>query len=764
MQGLIQHWKLIGWVGLSVGVMGFGWGFMRAGYIVNSKLISNQAPAFLTSARDAAPTPTRAPGMPTLLNLIRSNELLRHLAATSDLHWSPSQLANHSAATVVPGTDIIALSVQGPTVEQTVRFANAYAEEVVRLTRQLQCSEIHDISRSLKDQISEVDQALEQANNQLIEFQRSAGWVDFEKETSAHVQQRVEWDQKAENLRIQVETLDLQIKNLLVEIARQSPNLVATKAALEQALTRYTEEHPKVKELRAALVVLENQGLQKGTLLGPEVAARDSAVASSLYTHVIDLRTQKTALAKQGEEINVLRGRLQEQLRSLPEKQWQYGKLKAEAASLRSRREMLMSREQEARMLEENATGYCRIFEPARAEDISRFQKLEAGAGLGLLAGLIGAAVAAVLVLISEFFDPRIRSKEDLRRAARLPIIAVLGEIDKMSQAEQEQWAFRTLLVLKRHLTQTRREALVCGFVSATHGEGRSTWIRLLADAAGRQGYRVLAISAHPFATPPASPDTASEPSRDPWSLSPLAAPSELVREILAPNSSPILHVPLPGWVWSLEHREHWQRALEQWRALDNLLVLVELPPAAEPESILLAESVPNLIWVCSKDMATSPETRAHLETLRHARSNVVAGVFNRAPTPAARRKGQSRAPLAALALLALGMVVRAGETNAPPTAQAPAPETAASFAAPSQATPPSVQGPAGDAFTNAPVAAAGIVLADWQRRLTLGPGDMLSLSLYDQADSGRQLAIGPDGRLNYLQVQDFPAAGLTVD
>ncbi len=55
--------------------------------------------------------------------------------------------------------------------------------------------------------------------------------------------------------------------------------------------------------------------------------------------------------------------------------------------------------------------------------------------------------------------------------------------------------------------------------------------------------------------------------------------------------------------------------------------------------------------------------------------------------------------------------------------------------------------------------------LAAWQQHLTLGPGDVLNVSLYQHADSERSgLAIGPDGRLNYLQARDVMAAGLTVE
>jgi protein involved in polysaccharide export with SLBB domain len=60
---------------------------------------------------------------------------------------------------------------------------------------------------------------------------------------------------------------------------------------------------------------------------------------------------------------------------------------------------------------------------------------------------------------------------------------------------------------------------------------------------------------------------------------------------------------------------------------------------------------------------------------------------------------------------------------------------------------------------------AATVKRAEWQQRLTLGPGDTLNLQLFDQPDSARtEVPIGPDGRISFLQVRDLMAAGLTID
>lgn len=52
-----------------------------------------------------------------------------------------------------------------------------------------------------------------------------------------------------------------------------------------------------------------------------------------------------------------------------------------------------------------------------------------------------------------------------------------------------------------------------------------------------------------------------------------------------------------------------------------------------------------------------------------------------------------------------------------------------------------------------------------WQQRLTLGAGDVVNFSIYGKPELNRnEVVIEPDGRVSYLQVQGFMAAGLTVD
>ena len=54
---------------------------------------------------------------------------------------------------------------------------------------------------------------------------------------------------------------------------------------------------------------------------------------------------------------------------------------------------------------------------------------------------------------------------------------------------------------------------------------------------------------------------------------------------------------------------------------------------------------------------------------------------------------------------------------------------------------------------------------ARWQEHFTLGPGDLLNLSLLDMPETARaDVPVGPDGRIGFLQATDVVAAGLTID
>jgi protein involved in polysaccharide export with SLBB domain len=220
-----------------------------------------------------------------------------------------------------------------------------------------------------------------------------------------------------------------------------------------------------------------------------------------------------------------------------------------------------------------------------------------------------------------------------------------------------------------------------------------------------------------------------------------LAAPEEVLPQLTGPDQQAVLRIPLPGWVWSLQHRNQWREAVQQWSRLGNVVILVELPPATVPENLLLAESLPNVIWVSDCREANAAVTRRHVQTLRQSRCRLAGAVLSHArPSGLQERFARWLACLLLLWSWQQFPSLAAEEPSSP--AAASSEQVGGSFSA-----------------------LASTKRAAWQEQLTLGPGDLLNFSLFGQTELSRpDVAIAPDGTVSFLEAQNVMAAGLTID
>ena len=376
----------------------------------------------------------------------------------------------------------------------------------------------------------------------------------------------------------------------------------AARLDLAVLLAKYTEAHPAVTAKRAELVALQKELPSQY----PAVSSTNSDLAPGTGRDVVVSKLQ----------------------------------------TLESARLTLLGRKQAALALAAKPPGYCQLLAAGSPKDLVKHGRKAKVVMLSAFLGLLGCAGAAALVLLIEIADDRLKTPGDVKRVARLPLLAAAGDFSRMTGAQKENWAFRVWTSLQGRLSPSPNHGLVCGITSARAGEGRSTWISLLAHIANQQGFRVLTIATKP------SPETngangsriedksageragSPAPNASSTALTPniLASPGEVTQKLMSPDPEPIVHIPLPGWVWNLERRQQWREALRHWGQIANVVILVELPPASQPEAVLLAENLPNIVWLTASGEATATETSEQLQTLRHARCQLAGAVLNRAP------------------------------------------------------------------------------------------------------------------------------------
>lgn len=756
-------WILLATVAGAVGGFFLASALWKISFSVSAQLVKHEP----VIAQDAyKPRPV---DVPTLIGRMEDPAFLRRVGDQLSPKMTSGQVLGHMRVMPERNSAIMIVTARHEDAGIATSLANVFARETVKFTQELQSQEASEALVYVMNDLVEAEKKLAEAQKQMPMLANGVAADSLASNASA------------------------------AAAHRNSEKIESARDELTRLLARYTDAHPSVRQQRATIAALE-----------AEAATGISAPPAGA-----------TAVEGQGN-------------RAVSRDEWEISLYRLR--ELESLRLLLNQRKQQLELFKANPPGGFRITVPASADTLSVHRPWMKVGLLAVVGGLLGLIASSAHVLMREFVDTRLKTSEDVARVTGMPVIATLGDLRTMSLSAREEWAFRTWIALQDRLAFSPNHGLICGITSSRPGDGRSTWVGLLAGAARKCGFRVLTIATKPTAdatvnareseeaaaaaaageaaaraemarqvmaaadaqvnghttvhaatatataTAPAPKAAATAKVPNPVKVeglhgvptarahgavvprsteieslrgvsadseftaltaSALFTPAQVTEKLMGPESDPLVHIPLPGWTWNLERRKQWQGALSVWRKIENVVILVELPPASVPESVLLASNLPNILWLVESGKSEASETRAQLQTLRHARCNLVGSVINRAMGSFTNGKlSRWMSCIALIAAFGLGGPTLIAQTAPAATGGETSPSAPGTF---------SVTSPA--------------QRAEWQRRLTLGPGDVLTLGLFGDPDlTVEEVPIAPDGRISYLEAVDVMAAGLTVD
>lgn len=745
------HWLAIGAILFGAGFFELGSWYIKPKFTANAQLLRDD-----TSSEFFKQTPMTPE---TFAGLLRSPELLRRVGSQADPAIPPEKLTKLIKIEPEPDSDLVKVQLAAYEPHEAVDLLNEFLKQAVDFTKDFQKSQAAKLSNDyLNKQVAQMDSDIKVLQEQFRGITASS---------QINLQA-----QPGENVKAAAQPAVVMNPSQLIAIQKQRERLDALFTQLNDLLAKYTEKHPSVQATREQIEDLQKQlaKLPPGVTNSPTLAAQVS-----------------NSLARPPDAANPDSQIFQIRLLSLEEAHAQ-----------------LKARQREAELYASNPPGLTRVFAQASMKTVQPGMR---GVKIGVVSvfgGVLGLGASLSLILLIELIDRRLRTTEDLVRVTKLPLLTTLGDLDRMETNERSQWAFRAWTMLQGRLSPSANHGLVCGITSSEAGEGRSTWIKLLAEAASMTGFRVLTIATRPSPTHFASAEDpvgllseeqmnesadANGHATDGFNHSThptngngsqalasnvLTSPAKVTEQLTGPNSQPVVHIPLPGWVWNLERRKQWREALNHWRRIDNLVILVELPPACVAEAVLLGSNLPNLVWLADSGKADAGETRVQLNTLRDARCNLIGAVLNRQQSVPLRKRFPRW-----IGCLMIGSAFGVSTVIAQDT---PLAQNDSSDAKPSSVEVAVAQSAnRGPSFSELPAEPPEPALAlqtnlafsvvnpsqraGWQQHLTLGPGDVLNLGLYGAPELIRaEVSIGPDGRISYLEAQDIRAEGLTID
>jgi protein involved in polysaccharide export with SLBB domain/capsular polysaccharide biosynthesis protein len=628
---------------------------------------------------------------PSLVVMLQAPGLFDQVGSQLTPAMTARQLAMHLAVNLDRNNDVVTVTAMSGSRDEAVTMVDKFSFAAIAYTQAMQKQEANEASANVTRQLAQVEQEIASTRSSVPPESKAtvgalaAGADDTPAAAPSDLPERIR----------------------------------ASRQDLDELLGRYTDAHPLVIAQRAQLAALEDEQRKNPKASVTRTAAAQAALSPIIYGRVTP---EEVAMG--------------ERLRSLE-----------------TTRALLISRQRALQPFREAPPGYFRVLLSAAANPTQmRRYRLEIVL-FAMLGGFVGLCGSAAQILLAEFLDNRIKTRADVRRVTGLPLLATLGDVSKMSPGSRDQWAFRAWTALQSKLSISPNHGMVCGITSANCSDGRTTWINLLSAAASACGFRVLTITAQPSEEMSVElarsenrkhePKAAVPGSESATSLttSVLSTPGQIVDKLTSAECPPVVSIPLPGWVWNLERRRQWRAALEAWRVIDHVVIFIELPPAALAETVLLAENIPNLLWLVDSNKSDSQETLIDLETLRDASCNLVGAVLNRERGTPVRGQFSRWLGNSAL-LLALGLFM-AGTARADVAATASAtPDEQGQFST-------------GSSHPR----------EEWQKHMTLGPGDVLNFHLFGYPELTREeVPVGPDGTISYLEAENILASGTTVD
>ena len=418
--------------------------------------------------------------------------------------------------------------------------AEALMKEMVARSQTINTSRLRETIAQINKRLPKVTQELRQTEEKLEAYEKREGTSILAAQNGALPQAITGNEQQQRQLRLQLGGIEAQMKSLQdrlglnVEqayvaqalsadpiIAQLRVQLFSIESQLKILRADLQEEHPKIVELLKQKQAFEQQLQQRQSevLGGNGVAAPlrsadrirvDSSLdpaRQQLAQNLIALQTQQDMVSQQLKGVEKTEKLLREEHAKIPNKQLEQGRLAQQVALKKALYDKMQSALVDAEAAVAETTGSLTIAQLPKTDDVESSRR-----GLPVMlavGGFVGLLLGGGLIFLLGMLNGKFYSWEEVRAALvekEVPVLGVLPEVtvfdsygdDRMPLALEPNSPY--LEFYERLRTNLRRigdkPVKVVLLTSATDLEGKSFSAYNLAIASARSGKRTLLIEA----------------------------------------------------------------------------------------------------------------------------------------------------------------------------------------------------------------------------------------------------------------------------
>ncbi len=347
----------------------------------------------------------------------------------------------------IPNSDVVKIKARANNAKITSIIANTVAEVLKQRNLEARLSEIHNVRKTIEDQLSYFKQKVEQAEQDLRDYKEKNKVTSLDKESSEILGRvtaaEVEYNRVKTEHNAAKKRWDFIQKKLSQERKELIPSITTTTSPWAQRLKQnlvdlevqyttlkvqdYDDNHPQMKKLKSQIEETK-KNLREETL---KIAQGENTIdpLSQIQKNLTELASLEVEIHTYKAQEKALLGVLnsyKSSLKSVPEKELELGRLMRDKAVADNIYTMLLQKREEAKITEAEKIGNIRIIDPARIP----YRPIRPRKLLNLIIGLIvGCSLGVGLALFLESLDRSIKTIEEVEKYTGLTVIGSIPRI-----------------------------------------------------------------------------------------------------------------------------------------------------------------------------------------------------------------------------------------------------------------------------------------------------------------------------------------------
>lgn len=561
-----------------------------------------------------------------------------------------------SAATEPP--DVIRIDAVAPTDQEAEAFANATADCFTTVAGNYQRAQETAAGDFVAEQLKSTNAQVKQLEQQLADLRSRANLSiavlpsQGQGETVQYMNLLQRYTDQLNQTSAQVAATQAKLADVTSQLARRKPfvvqkhevdnpladqlskQLVSYQAALADLQSRYTPDHPAIKDLKDRIAIIQAQ-MKK---IPPVVQATD-AVQDAQYNALVkqqsDLRQSLADEEAQRTMLSSQVGKMAVQTRSAEAVAQAAEEVNAQIEMLRGMQAQLTRELQIHKMNEAIKSEVATVFDPA----VTASSKTPRLSKMLIFSMVMGLAVSCALALLFELLDDTIRDPDDVKRYSQLTYLGMVPRMERLEDnlvvvgAPKSPYAeaYRSIRTqVNFRLWDRPGRSLL--FTSALAGEGKTLTACNVAAAYAQAGQKVLLVDAD-LRRPSAHKVLGVDNSRG---LSNVIVGEAGIDETILDTRVPGLRVmpsgPLPPNPAELLESDSAKKVFDQLKHKADVVIFDSPPCLVITDASILAASTDHTLLVLQSGQLNARELRQAEEVLGATRSDVLGVIVNRVP------------------------------------------------------------------------------------------------------------------------------------